>query len=74
MNKDLLIVDDDVPFRDRLSRSMEKKGFDVESFSNYASSVKRVKEKKFNFLGLYQIFFYKNLLICIFVYVHRRGF
>ena len=49
MNKDLLIVDDDLPFRDRLSRSMEKKGFDVESFSNYASSVKRVKEKKFNF-------------------------
>ena len=49
MNKDLLIVDDDLPFRDRLSRSMEKKGFDVESFSNYKSSVKRVKEKKFNF-------------------------
>ena len=49
MNKDLLIVDDDLPFRDRLSRSMEKKGFEVESYSDYASSVKRVKEKKFNF-------------------------
>ena len=29
MNKDLLIVDDDLPFRDRLSRSMEKRGFEV---------------------------------------------
>ena len=28
---------------------MEKKGFEVESYSDYASSVKRVKEKKFNF-------------------------
>ena len=25
MNKDLLIVDDDLPFKDRLSKSMEKK-------------------------------------------------
>ena len=28
-NKSLLIVDDDNPFRDRLSRAMEKKGFEV---------------------------------------------
>ena len=28
-NKTLLIVDDDNPFRDRLSRAMEKKGFEV---------------------------------------------
>ena len=28
-NKSLLIVDDDNPFRDRLARAMEKKGFDV---------------------------------------------
>ena len=48
-DKSLLIVDDDNPFRERLARAMEKKGFDVESFSNYKSSVKRVKEKKFNF-------------------------
>ena len=27
MNKELLIVDDDLPFKDRLSKSMEKKGF-----------------------------------------------
>ena len=29
MNMKLLIVDDDLPFRERLTRSMEKKGFDV---------------------------------------------
>ena len=28
-NKLLLIVDDDNPFRERLARAMEKKGFDV---------------------------------------------
>ena len=28
-DKSLLIVDDDNPFRDRLSRAMEKKGFKV---------------------------------------------
>ena len=28
-NKTLLIVDDDNPFRDRLARAMEKKGFEV---------------------------------------------
>ena len=27
-NKSLLIVDDDNPFRDRLARAMEKKGFE----------------------------------------------
>jgi len=49
MNKDLLIVDDDMPFRDRLSKSMEKKGFIVEAFSNLIASKKRVKEKNFHF-------------------------
>ena len=49
MNKDLLIVDDDLPFRDRLSKSMEKKGFVVESFSNSKSSLQRIKEKNFDF-------------------------
>ena len=28
-NKSLLIVDDDNPFRERLARAMEKKGFQV---------------------------------------------
>ena len=30
MNKSLLVVDDDLPFRERLSRSMQKKGFEVD--------------------------------------------
>ena len=29
VNKSLLIVDDDNPFRERLARAMEKKGFEV---------------------------------------------
>ena len=49
MNKNLLIVDDDLPFRDRLSRSMEKKGFVVESYSDSKSTLQRIKEKNFNF-------------------------
>ena len=49
MNKDLLIVDDDLPFRDRLSKSMEKKGFVVESYSDSTSTLQRIKEKNFNF-------------------------
>ena len=49
MNKELLIVDDDLPFRDRLSRSMEKKGFSVESYSDSKSTLKRIKEKIFDF-------------------------
>ena len=49
MNKELLIVDDDLPFRDRLSKSMEKKGFVVESYSDSKSTLQRIKEKNFNF-------------------------
>ena len=48
-NKDLLIVDDDLHFRDRLAKSMEKKGFVVETFSDSKSSLRRMKEKNFNF-------------------------
>ena len=33
MLKKLIIVDDDTPFRERLGRSMEKKGFFVETFA-----------------------------------------
>ena len=33
-NKSLLIVDDDNPFRDRLARAMEKKGFTVLPYIN----------------------------------------
>jgi len=49
MNKDLLIVDDDVPFRDRLKKSMEKKGFLVEAFSDSKSTLERMHDKKFDF-------------------------
>jgi len=41
MSKKLVIVDDDFPFRERLGRSMEKKGFIVETFSNYKDCLNR---------------------------------
>ena len=49
MNKELLIVDDNVPFRIRLSKSMEKKGFVVESFFFFLQTKRRIAEKKFDF-------------------------
>ena len=49
MTKNLLIVDDDLPFRERLSRSMEKKGFVVEAFSNYRETIDRINDFKFDF-------------------------
>ena len=49
MNKELMIVDDDLPFRERLSRSMKKKDFIVESFPSFNESLKRIKEKKFDY-------------------------
>ena len=49
MNKELLIVDDDFPFRERLSRSMQKKGFKVENFSNSLETIKRISVKKFDY-------------------------
>ena len=49
MRNNLIIIDDDLPFRERLSRSMEKKGFNVESFGNMKKSIERIKEKSFDF-------------------------
>ena len=49
MNMKLLIVDDDLPFRERLSRSMEKKGFSVESSPTFKDSIIMVKENEFDF-------------------------
>ena len=49
MNKELIIVDDDFPFRERLSRSMQKKGFKVENFSNSLETIKRISIKKFDY-------------------------
>ena len=49
MNKELIIVDDDFPFRERLSRSMKKKGFNVENFSNSLETINRINVKKFDY-------------------------
>ena len=35
MNKSLLVVDDDLPFRERLSRSMEKKDFKLNQLNHF---------------------------------------
>tara|TARA_B100000686_G_scaffold232052_1_gene239656 strand:+ start:390 stop:950 length:561 start_codon:yes stop_codon:yes gene_type:complete len=42
-DKSLLIVDDDAPFRDRLSRAMEKKGFKVDQAESVKSGIAKVK-------------------------------
>ena len=45
-NKSLLIVDDDNPFRDRLSRAMVKKGFEVFQAEGVQKGIQSVIEKK----------------------------
>ena len=45
-DKSLLIVDDDHPFRDRLSRYMEKKGFIVAQAEGVKSGILKTKEIK----------------------------
>ena len=45
----LLIVDDDLPFRERLSRSKEKKGFEVVSSPGVKDSLDKVSENSFDF-------------------------
>tara|TARA_Y100000590_G_scaffold469210_1_gene655547 strand:+ start:155 stop:727 length:573 start_codon:yes stop_codon:yes gene_type:complete len=45
-DKSLLIVDDDAPFRDRLSRAMEKKGFEVIQAEGVKQGINCVKLKK----------------------------
>ena len=45
-NKSLLIVDDDNPFRERLSRAMEKKGFEVVQAESVKKGIETVKIKK----------------------------
>ena len=49
MSGDLIIIDDDLLFRDRLARSMEKKGFHVESYGDVISSMRRISEKNFDY-------------------------
>ena len=45
----LLIVDDDNPFRERLSRAMEKKGFHVSQAESVKNGIESVKLKKPSF-------------------------
>ena len=42
-DKSLLIVDDDNPLRDRLSRAMEKKGFQVKQAESVEQGIKQAK-------------------------------
>ena len=44
--KSLLIVDDDNPFRERLSRAMEKKGFIVSQAESVKNAISTVRVKK----------------------------
>ena len=50
MNMKLLIVDDDLPFRERLTRSMEKKGFEVTSSPGFKVAKKQTNEQVNKFL------------------------
>ena len=45
-DKSLLIVDDDNPFRERLARAMEKKGFEVTQAEGVKKGIESVKIKK----------------------------
>ena len=50
-NKSLLIVDDDNPFRERLARAMEKKGFEVIQAESVQKGKDAVKNKKTRICG-----------------------
>ena len=45
-DKSLLIVDDDNPFRERLARAMEKKGFSVSQAEGVKNGIDSVRYKK----------------------------
>ena len=49
MTKELMIVDDDLPFRERLSRSMEKKGFNVESAESFSLASQIIEKKNYDY-------------------------
>ena len=48
-NKSLLIVDDDNPFRERLARAMEKKGFEVFQAESVEKGIQSAKDRKLGF-------------------------
>ena len=52
MSMKLLIVDDDFPFRERLTRSMEKKGFEVISSPGFKDSLTKVNAVSYTHLTL----------------------
>ena len=45
-NKSLLLVDDDSPFRERLARAMEKKGFQVSQAESVKKGIESVKQSR----------------------------
>ena len=49
MNKTLLVVDDDLPFRERLSRSMEKKGFKVNTAESFSSASEIIETNQYDY-------------------------
>ena len=61
-NKSLLIVDDDNPFRERLARAMEKKGFEVFQAESVNKGIESVKLKKPAFA----------ILLILFLYLHSQ--
>jgi Response regulator consisting of a CheY-like receiver domain and a Fis-type HTH domain len=48
-DKSLLIVDDDNPFRERLARAMEKKGFKVSQAEGVKKGIDNVKKETTGF-------------------------
>ena len=46
MDQNLIIIDDDIPFRNRLAYSMEKKGFEVSQAESVKKGIETVKTKK----------------------------
>ena len=48
-NKSLLIVDDDNPFRERLARAMDKRGFNVIQAEGVKKGIDTVKSQKLGF-------------------------
>ena len=49
MNKKLLVVDDDLPFRERLSRSMEKKGFEVNIAESFSLASEKIETNSYDY-------------------------
>ena len=61
MLKKLVIVDDDAPFRERLGRSMEKKGFLVTQAEGVKAGLESIKSKT--------LIFIPSLIIALLLYI-----